>query len=214
MTPRARVIHRTEAGSLHPLLAPGPSDAQRRRIGREEIDARDAAERIIREARVTAETLLAQARVDAASAVVAAAREASQGAQAELAAKWLALRQEELRRIERDAERVVPVAVVLAERLLGAALGLEPARIAELARTVLDEARGARRAVIDAHPLDADALEQNLTTEGLDVQSFEVRRDAALARGDLRLYTDVGTIDARLTPRFERLAAALRDALK
>jgi flagellar biosynthesis/type III secretory pathway protein FliH len=51
-------------------------------------------------------------------------------------------------------------------------------------------------------------------TAGLDVQSVEVRDDGALARGELRLHTDVGTIDARLAPRFERLAAALRDALK
>jgi flagellar biosynthesis/type III secretory pathway protein FliH len=41
-----------------------------------------------------------------------------------------------------------------------------------------------------------------------------VRSDAALARGELRLHTDLGTIDARLAPRFERLAAALRDAIK
>jgi len=52
-----------------------------------------------------------------------------------------------------------------------------------------------------------------LTTAGLDVQSIEIREDPSLARGELRLQTDLGTIDARLAPRFERLAAALRDAL-
>jgi flagellar biosynthesis/type III secretory pathway protein FliH len=41
-----------------------------------------------------------------------------------------------------------------------------------------------------------------------------VRGDVALARGELRLHTDLGTIDARFAPRFERLAAALRDAFK
>jgi flagellar biosynthesis/type III secretory pathway protein FliH len=49
---------------------------------------------------------------------------------------------------------------------------------------------------------------------GLDIQSIEVREDAALARGELRLHTDVGIIDARLAPRFDRLSAALRDALE
>ncbi len=117
-----------------------------------------------------------------------------------------------------EHERLVAVAVTLAERLLGTALALDPSRIAELARGVLDEARGARRAVVEAHPLDAVELRarlQRLHHEGgLDLQSIEVRSDAALARGDLRLQTDVGTIDARLAPRFERLAAALRDALR
>jgi flagellar biosynthesis/type III secretory pathway protein FliH len=56
-------------------------------------------------------------------------------------------------------------------------------------------------------------LREQLTTAGLDVQSVEIRQDPALGRGELRLQTDVGTIDARFAPRFERLAAALRDAL-
>jgi flagellar biosynthesis/type III secretory pathway protein FliH len=47
----------------------------------------------------------------------------------------------------------------------------------------------------------------------LDVQPVEVRDDAALSRGELRLHTDLGTIDARIAPRLERLADALRDAL-
>jgi flagellar assembly protein FliH/type III secretion protein L len=104
--------------------------------------------------------------------------------------------------------------VALAERLLGAALALDPSRIRELARGVLEEARGARRAIVEAHPLDAEELRTRLSADGLDLQSLEVRSDEALARGELRLHTDLGTIDARLTPRFERLAAALRDALR
>ena len=66
--------------------------------------------------------------------------------------------------------------------------------------TLIDEARGARRAVVQAHPLDAVELLQRLTTNGLELQSIEIRGDDALARGELRLHTDVGTIDARLAP--------------
>jgi flagellar biosynthesis/type III secretory pathway protein FliH len=106
------------------------------------------------------------------------------------------------------------MAVVLAERLLVASLELDPTRIAGLARAVIAEAGGARRAVIDAHPLDAGPLQTQLNVTGLDIQSIEVREDAALARGELRLHTDVGIIDARLAPRFDRLSAALRDALE
>jgi flagellar biosynthesis/type III secretory pathway protein FliH len=41
-----------------------------------------------------------------------------------------------------------------------------------------------------------------------------VRVDLTLARGELRLHTDVGTIDAKLALRFDRLAAALHDVLR
>lgn len=213
--PRARIVPAARGARGAPLFAPGPSQPQRRRIAREELGAHLAAERIVEDARDRADRLLANARAEAQGAAAAAAREAREEARAELAARWLALRAEEQRRFESDADRIVPVAVALAERLLGASLGLEPERIVHLARAVIDEARGARRAAIDAHPLDAEALRRQLTDAGLDgVGSVEVRDDAALARGELRLHTDIGTIDARLAPRFERLAAALRDVLK
>jgi flagellar assembly protein FliH len=214
MTPRARVVPAAEARHARPLLEPRPGEGHRVRVAREEMQARLEAERVVGDARVQAAQLLASAREGASGVADLARSEARQEAQAEFTARWIALRVEERRRFERDADQVVPVAVALAERLLGASLELDPARIASLARAVLDEARGARRAVIDAHPLDADTLRQHLTTDGLDPQWVEVRSDASLARGELRLHTDMGTIDARLAPRFERLASALRDALR
>ena len=203
-----------DAERAEPLLERGVGDARRRRVAREEIEATLAAERVVLEARAAAEAIRDEARSSAALAIAEAVRRAREEASAELGAKWIALRERELAAIGRDRDRVVVTAVALAERLLGAALDLDPSRIGDLARAVLDEARGARRAVIEAHPLDADELRQRLTGDGLDLQSIDVRSDAALARGELRLHTDLGTIDARLAPRFERLAAALRDALE
>ena len=214
MIARARILPAAEAGRAQPLLAPGAGLAARRRIAREEIEARLAAERIVGEAHDRADALLAEARTRAARVVATETQAARQEADAKLAANWLALRQAETSALARQGDRVIPLAVALAERLLGGALELEPARIVDLARVVINEARGARRAVVDAHPLDAEELRQRLTTNGLELQSIEIRTDSALARGELRLYTDVGTIDARLAPRFERLAAALRDALQ
>jgi flagellar biosynthesis/type III secretory pathway protein FliH len=197
-----------------PLLAPGASAAQRKRIAREEIEARLAAERIVQEAEAKAAALVARVREEAALFVENATRSARQDAEASLAARWIALRQAEAERYPRDADRVIALAVVLAERLLGAALELAPARIADLARTVLDEARGARRAAVEAHPLDAEALRSHLSAAQLDPRSVEVRENPSLARGELLLHTDLGTIDAKLAPRLDRLAEALRDALQ
>jgi flagellar assembly protein FliH len=212
VTPRARVVH--AAGSATPLLAPGIGKERRQRVAREELEARLTAERVVEEANTAAEAILAEARLRAAGSAAAAVAEAREHALTELTARWLALRERERAAMGRDREVVVRIAVALAERLLGASLELEPSRIDALARGVFDEARGARRAVVEAHPLDADELRARLDTGGLDLQSIEVRSDAALARGELRLHTDLGTIDARLAPRFERLAAALRDALE
>jgi flagellar biosynthesis/type III secretory pathway protein FliH len=212
--PRARIVVAPDADHARPVLERGIGGAGRRRLAREELEARLAAERIVRDAQAEADEILADARARATVAMTDAAREAREEATAQAAAQWLALRERERAAIGRDSERVVALAVALAERLLGASLTLDPARVEGLARAVLDEARGARRAVIEAHPLDADELRGRLTGDGLDLEAIDVRSDAALARGELRLHTDLGTIDARLAPRFERLAAALRDAIK
>ena len=168
----------------------------------------------MREARARAEELLVEARAAASRAVATATTAAREAHDADMAARWVALRAAEQRRFERDTEPVVPIAVALAERLLGAALDLDPARIAPLARVVIAEAQGTRRAVIDAHPADAATLADLLTAEAIDLESLAIHPDEALARGELRLHTEMGTIDARLHPRFEQLASALRDALR
>ncbi|HTQ45232.1 MAG TPA: FliH/SctL family protein [Polyangiaceae bacterium] len=212
--PRARVLRASDAATVAPILAPAVGAQQRRRIAREEVEAHLAAERILADARAEADALLARAREDATRATADAARDAREGAQARVVAEWATLLDREREKLERDVDRVVAVAVALAERLLGAALELDPSRIAVLARGVVAEARGARRATIDAHPTDARALRDHLADAGLDPQAFDVREDESLARGALRLHTDVGVIDAQLAPRLERLAAALRDALE
>jgi flagellar assembly protein FliH len=221
MKPRARVIRAGDAsaaGALDPVVSVGSTNAVRaawRRITREELEGRERAEATLRAARAEAEATLAHARAEAASAAATALAEVRQEAHAELTARWVALRAEEHKRVEAGRDTVIALGVALAERLLGASLQLDPSGIVEIARGVLVEARGARRARIDAHPLDAAILREKLAAvPGLDVQTVEVRDDAALARGELRLHTDVGTIDARLAPRFERLAAALRDAVR
>lgn len=212
--PRARIVRGEAATRGVPLLASGPGIAQRRRIAREELEAQLTAERIVQDAHARVEGILAHAREEAATAAETAQREARESADAQLAARWLALRQAEARRLGDDADRVLTVAVALAERLIGATLELAPARIASLASGVLAEARGARRAVIHAHPLDAEVLRTHLAASGLDVQSVAIESDGTLARGALRLHTDVGVIDAQLSSRLDRLAEALRDALR
>ncbi|MEO7111185.1 MAG: FliH/SctL family protein, partial [Polyangiaceae bacterium] len=103
------------------------------------------------------------------------------------------------------------LAVALAERLIGGALALTPEIIAAMADAALSEAKGAKKARIEANPIDVDALREHTVSLG---ESIVIEPNAELARGSLVLHTDLGTIDARLTPQLERLARALRDALR
>jgi flagellar biosynthesis/type III secretory pathway protein FliH len=207
-------IVRAGEGRVERLFAPGPTPLQRRRIARQELEAKLAAETLLAEARASASAIVSRAREEALEKGAAAVREAEERASAKLAAQWLALRREEGKVLSRQTEQVVALAGVLAERLVGAALRVEPAVVADLARTVLAEAQGARRAVVGAHPLDAEALRGHLITAGLGLDTVEVRPDETLERGHLKLHTDVGIIDAKLAPRLARLADALRDALR
>ncbi len=214
MRPRARILTGESGVEGLPILSSGASEPARRRFTREEVEGRNEAERVIRHARAEADQIMTRAIEQAADAVRVAVRDAEADTRARVAVECLAIRQAEQKRLDRDRDRIIAVAVVLAERLLGASLEIDPARIASLARGVLAEAGGARRAVIDSHPLDAQALREHLSISGLDVQSVEVCVDLTLARGELRLHTDVGTIDAKLALRFDRLAAALHDVLR
>jgi flagellar biosynthesis/type III secretory pathway protein FliH len=212
--PRARVVRAEQAGAAKPLLTATLSGAQRTRVSREEMEGRLAAEHLVRDARERADALVVRARDETSAAVDRAHQEAREDADLQLTARWLALRKAEGDSTERNADRVVTAAVVLAERLLGAALELSPERIADLARGVLAEARGARRATIEAHPIDAHVLRAHLPAAGLALHAVELRENEALARGELLLHTDLGTIDAKLASRLDRLAEALRDALR
>jgi flagellar biosynthesis/type III secretory pathway protein FliH len=169
---------------------------------------------VVRQAQAEANAIVERASVEARQMACEAARQAEAEARALEAARWLALRSEDQRLFEKEYDQWVAVAVALAERLLGASLELDPAQVSSLARTVLAEARGARRVTIEAHPLDASALREHLAAASIEPCSVDVREGSGLARGDLLLHTDVGTIDARIALRFERLAAALRDAIR
>ncbi len=182
-----------------------------RRIPREVIDSRAEAERIVAEANARAAKILDDAKVSAQAFASQAAEEARAQETAKLAAGFLALRAEEDARAERDLARTIELAVLLAERLVGEGLTIEPSRIAALAASALEEARGARKVRIDASPDDVAALQQALGAIG---HTATVEADPTLARGSLVVHTDLGRIDARLQPQLERLAKALKEALR
>jgi flagellar biosynthesis/type III secretory pathway protein FliH len=206
VTTRGRVVRGvgTTGVPATPRLDPGQAG---RRIAREELEARARAAAVLADAHARAKSVVEEA-------VARATHEAREAEQAKVAALYLILRAAEETRAERDLDRAVDLASLLAERLLGAAIEREPAVVAMIARQALAEARGARRARIEAHPGDVGVLQAHLATLGLPAGAVELVASDALGRGSLVLHTDIGTLDARLTPQLDRLAAALRDALR
>lgn len=153
-----------------------------------------------------------RARAEARTLAASAAEEARRDAAAKLAAHTLALAAREATLDESALDRTLSLARLLAERLLGEALTLEPSRVAALAQTALAEARGARSVVIVAHPDDALVLERALEQGGLE-RVTRVVASPTRARGALRLESDIGVLDADLAPQLDRLTARLRESL-
>jgi len=177
------------------------------------LNAREEAARLLQEAREQAAALLQSAGQQAAALREQTQSVAHAEAAARLAAAWLEL---EARRdqLERDGlERVLQLARLLAERILGQELRQSPEAIVSLARKTLEEARGARQLEICAHPEDAQLLEAHLGALGFEVGRVTIAAAGDLARGDLRIETNLGHLDGFLAPRLDRLLELLREKL-
>lgn len=115
---------------------------------------------------------------------------------------------------ELAVDRIVSLARVLAERLLGTALDLEPDTVLALAHGVLAEARNAERILLYTHPSQVALLESATAAFDPEGRVHRISPDPALGKGDVRLETELGTVDARLDAELDRLAHRLRDALR
>ena len=214
MTPaRARLIKADELRTLGTQRL-APPVALARRVPRAAAEATEQAREIIQDARERAARMLSQAEREAAQTRLNAEAQGRADASAALAAQAIALRAQELSTAERGLEQLVALARLLAERVLGAELELDQERIVDLARQALSEARGARQIVVEAHPEDAVTLEAALENLGSHLGPVRVLSIATRERGNLKIVTDVGTLDASLGPQLERLSEKLLQSLK
>jgi flagellar biosynthesis/type III secretory pathway protein FliH len=177
------------------------------------VDAAEVARALLSAAEQRASQVLAAARAEAAAVRLRAEEEGRADGAAAVAAQAIALSSLEALADERQMDRWVELARLLAERLLGAELALDPSRVVALARQALDETRGARQVKIVAHPDDLALLERSAAALGLEPSAMRFEPDADRARGNLRIETEIGVLDAELAPQLERLALKLREAI-
>ena len=117
--------------------------------------------------------------------------------------------------VERAEDDIIALARVLAERVIGEELVLRPEHILLLAKQCIREGRGSSRLSLYAHPDDAAYLRQQVDQLSMDdAVELQIQPEADLMRGDLRVETDVGTIDARIGTQLANLAAKIRESFR
>jgi type III secretion protein L len=183
-----------------------------KRVAASIVDAHGESERILARARAHADAIISAAKASATSVAESAASEARERELARVAAEVLVFRSSIEGRAEREIDRTIEIAVLLAERLVGDAIAAEPARVKALALGALHETRGARQMRVEACPADVPELTAVLAELGEGVATVEPQPE--LARGSLVVHTELGRVDARLAPQLARLAEALREALR
>lgn len=177
---------------------------------RTRLDSELRAKQIVIEAEQRAAELLARAEQELASLRARVTDEARKEGATALSAALLRFAAKEAATEERSLERSIELARLLAERLLGEALTLDPSRIVGLARTSLAEARGARRITLVAHPEDAPTLQAAVDAGQLE-HIAKVLASPEIARGALRIESEIGVLDAEIAPQLDRLVARLRE---
>lgn len=194
-------------------IAPQRHERRPRVATQIEVDAEMRVRGILAKAEQRAREIVNAAERDAAGVRLRAEAEGRAEGAAALAARAIALKVREAKSEDVGLDRAVELARLLAERLVGQAIAADPTHVASLARQVLAQARGARRLKLSGHPDDIRALSACTAELGVNPDLLELESDPARARGDLRVVTDIGVLDAALAPQLERLAIKLRQAL-
>lgn len=210
MVQQARVIKRPDAAAVP--LAPESAQFDRARVLRRAfVEASERAEQITARAERHARQLVRDAEEAAAAARRVAIEEGRASGYAEALARLDVIDRLEAESDRRALERSIEMARLLAERLIGRELASDPSAVVDLASQVLSEVRGAHQITLHVHPDDAAALSEHFDQSQTGVA---VVSDATCARGDFRVVTDVGSIDAELGDRLDLLAAKLAHALR
>jgi flagellar biosynthesis/type III secretory pathway protein FliH len=210
----ARIVRAAAAFEAKPVEMPGSAaEPLATVVPAPVVDAALRARQIVATAERQASELTNAARAECDALRLRAEEAGRAAAAAELAARFLQLSRLEADIDLRARDRSIELARLLAERLLGEALRLEPGHVIALAEHAIAEARGARRITIVAHPDDAAELERTLGAGELG-RVTQVVASSERGRGSLRLETELGVLDAELAPQLDRLTEALRASLR
>lgn len=197
--------------------ATGSGESVRRATGRIApkalVDACIDTKQLVDRAHQEADSILTAAKAERDRIVAQARREGLDEATAKLGAAWIAQRTRDASADRRAEERVIAVARVLAERLLGEALRLDPTTVVTLAREAMRQLRRADGIAIEAHPDDVELLRANLAALPVEPELVTITAVSSMTRGSVRILSNLGVLDAELAPQLDRLTDAIRREL-
>jgi len=184
------------------------SDVMPGRVARAEVEAR----RVLGEAQAQASEIVAQAHRDA-EAVLATARTqaTAAGLEATLEVQAAVAAARDRMLAEARAE-VLSIGIAAAEKIIGKTVEAAPELMEVVVQPLLLRLRRARRLELRLHPDDARTLEPQLQALANDSGvgcPVRIESDPAIQRGGCLLRSDLGTLDARIETRLERVARAL-----
>jgi flagellar assembly protein FliH len=179
----------------------------------------DRASEIVAAARAQAAQIEAEARAEGfrtgrAEGLAAAAEEVAATASA-LAGVLRALegsRSSYVAAAERD---VVELALAIAEKIVGAALEVEPEIVCNLVAGALRSVEGGDRLVLEVNPDDVALVQGWLDSTTIPLAArVELRAERRIARGGCVVRTADGELDARVREQLDRAQEVLRDVLE
>ena len=221
MTARGRILRQGQpmhaltlaCAETQPASIQAVQMAQGRIVRRERLEIAQQAACLLDDAKREAERILSQAESEAAKVRDNARAEGIEQGAAQLASHWLDLERREAD-ADRDAlERSITIGRLLAERVIGESLHLDPDAVAGIAREAMHHLWRSRRVTIYAHPEDVAALERHIATFGMPPERILIAPDEGRERGSLRFVSDFGELDGAIGPQLDRLADTIRQEL-
>jgi flagellar assembly protein FliH len=109
--------------------------------------------------------------------------------------------------------RSVELALALAEKIVGAALDIQPELVVEIVTGALRRSIERDRLVVEVNPDDVELVRASVTetADRLGVGRLEVVAERRVARGGCVVRTTEGEIDARISEQLDRAGELLRD---
>lgn len=172
----------------------------------------DLAEQAVAAARTQAAAIARRAEEEALILREAARQEGLHEGRQALAAAEVALRAEAVRLRTEAGDRLLRLAVTLAERILGQELRSQPEAILALVRQALGQVAFCSRATLRLHPGDASLLTTAYPALAVAVQGgaeLVLVEDPTLARGDCLVEAEGGRVDGSVRVLLASLERAL-----
>lgn len=169
--------------------------------------------RILRAARLRAEEEARQVLASAHEEAEQIRRRATEEGQAESARVLMQMRQELLQQLEESRQKLTRLALMIAEKLLGEELKLNPERVAGIVEEVLRKTIAAKQVVVRVNTEDLTAVEAALPRLRalIEADAMVIQPDPTIERGGCIIESDTGQLDGQIKTQLKAVLEALTE---